>query len=131
MSKSLYKIPYLHKSFFKGFEVKDKDKESNIKNKKFSSKERKSISFKKKFFNKSSCISCNWIDKKIGIYNGNTYITLNVNYKQLGFKIGQFCITRKLPPHSGKQKQIKKVSRAIERLVASRKSLVNRRSRRV
>lgn len=46
--------------------------------------------------------------------------------KHIGYKIGAFCITRRTPPHAGKQKQVKKVSRSLEKLVAERKRIVNR-----
>lgn len=126
MARSLYKLPFIHKSFHKGFEIKDKVVDTK---KSLTSLQRKLSSFSKKLYIKSSCISNAWVDRKVGIYNGKTFITLNVNYRQLGFKLGQFCITRKMAPHSGKQKQKKKVSRALERLVSYRKSVVNRRPR--
>jgi hypothetical protein len=68
----------------------------------------------------------NLLDKKISIYNGKVFITLNVLKKVVGYKLGSFCITRKKPPHTGKQKQVKKVSRARERMVAQRRKIVIR-----
>jgi hypothetical protein len=68
----------------------------------------------------------NLLDKKISIYNGKVFITLNVLKKVIGYKLGSFCITRKKPPHTGKQKQVKKVSRARERMVAQRRKIVIR-----
>jgi hypothetical protein len=71
-------------------------------------------------------LNLNLVDKKISIYNGKVFITLNVLQKILGYKMGSFCITRKKPPHVGKQKQIKKVSRTRERMVAQRRKIVIR-----
>jgi ribosomal protein S19 len=68
----------------------------------------------------------NLLDKRISIYNGKVFITLNVIKKIIGYKIGSFCITRKKPPHVGKQKQIKKVSRTREKMVAQRRKAVSR-----
>jgi len=49
----------------------------------------------------------------------------------MGYKLGSFCITRKKPPHIGKQKQIKKVSKANKKLVADRKEIINRNKEKV
>jgi len=51
------------------------------------------------------------LNKKIGVYNGKVFITLNVNKNLIGNKIGEFCLTRQKPAHSGKQKQVKKVQK--------------------
>jgi len=66
------------------------------------------------------------LDKKISIYNGKVFISLSVIYPIIGYKIGNFCITKKKPPHIGKQKQVKKVSRSNKKLVAERKEIINR-----
>jgi hypothetical protein len=68
----------------------------------------------------------NLVDRKISIYNGKVFVTLNVLRKLIGYKLGSFCITRKKPPHTGKQKQVKKVSRAREKMVAQRRKIVIR-----
>jgi Ribosomal protein S19 len=71
-------------------------------------------------------LNFNLLDKKILIYNGKTFMTLNVFNKVIGYKMGEFCITRKKPPHTGKQKHTKKVSRAREKLVAERRKIIIR-----
>jgi ribosomal protein S19 len=53
------------------------------------------------------------LHKKIGIYNGKVFISLNVTVPFLGYNLGHFCITRIKPPHRGKQKQKKKVQKSI------------------
>jgi len=60
------------------------------------------------FWAKSSLLNLNLLDKKISIYNGRVFISLNVIKQIIGYKLGSFCITKKKPPHIGKQKQIKK-----------------------
>jgi len=37
-----------------------------------------------------------------------------------------FVLQKKKPPHIGKQKQVKKVSRSNKKLVAERKEIINR-----
>jgi len=71
-------------------------------------------------------LNLNLLDKKISIYNGRVFISLNVIKQIIGYKLGSFCITKKKPPHIGKQKQIKKVSKANKKLVAERKDIINR-----
>jgi hypothetical protein len=51
---------------------------------------------------------------------------LNVIKPIIGYNIGAFCITKKKPPHIGKQKQVKKVSKSNKKLVAERKEIINR-----
>jgi hypothetical protein len=68
----------------------------------------------------------NLLDKKIAIYNGKVFITLNVLRQVVGYRLGSFCITRKKPPHTGKQKQVKKVSRTREKMVAQRRKVIIR-----
>lgn len=117
MSRSLFKPVFVHKSLF---EDCLKNKERNI------LKNNVNISKFLYFWAKHSSINTNLVDKKIGIYNGKVFITLNVSKNIMGYKLGQFCITRKKPPHVGKQKQTKKVSRSLERLVKERKRIVNK-----
>lgn len=66
------------------------------------------------------------VNKKLSIYNGSVLITLYVIPQIVGYKLGEFCITRKKPPHIGKQKHVKKVSRQISRMVSERKYIVTR-----
>jgi hypothetical protein len=66
------------------------------------------------------------LDKKISIYNGKVFISLYVIKQVVGYKLGSFCVTRKKPPHIGKQKQIKKVSKTNKNLVEERKRIINR-----
>ena len=78
------------------------------------------------FWAKNSPLNLNLLDKKVSIYNGRVFISLNVIKQIIGYKLGSFCITRKKPPHIGKQKQIKKVSKSNKKLVEERKRIINR-----
>jgi len=126
MSRSLYKPKYVHKSLYDECLI---NKEKNIMKKNninFNDNIGKSIPRFLYFWAKNSPLNLNLLDKKISIYNGRVFISLNVIKPIIGYKIGDFCITKKKPPHIGKQKQVKKVSRSNKKLVAERKEIINR-----
>jgi len=108
MSRSLYKIAYVHRSLFKDCLLKKTNFKFNIKDK-TKIKKMKNIPQSLYFWKRSSNINKTLLNKKIGVYNGKVFITLNVNKNIIGNKLGEFCLTRQKPLHSGKQKQIKKV----------------------
>jgi ribosomal protein S19 len=123
MSRSIYKPSFIHKSLFEDCLI---NKEKNtIKNNIVIDKQ-KNIPRFLYFWTKNSLLNLNLLDKKISIYNGKVFISLNVIKQIIGYKIGSFCVTRKKPPHIGKQKQNKKVSRSQQKLVAERKRIINR-----
>ena len=126
MSRSLYKPQYVHRSLFAECLI---NKEKNIMKKNninFNDSIGKNIPRFLYFWAKNSPINLNLLDKKISIYNGKVFISLNVIKQIIGYKLGSFCVTRKKPPHIGKQKQNKKVSRSQQKLVAERKRIINR-----
>jgi len=123
MSRSIYKPSFIHKSLFEDCLI---NKEKNtIKNNIVIDKQ-KNIPRFLYFWTKNSLLNLNLLDKKISIYNGKVFISLNVIKQIIGYKLGSFCVTRKKPPHIGKQKQNKKVSRSQQKLVAERKRIINR-----
>jgi ribosomal protein S19 len=123
MSRSIYKPSFIHKSLFEDCLI---NKEKNtIKNDIVIDKQ-KNIPRFLYFWTKNSLLNLNLLDKKISIYNGKVFISLNVIKQIIGYKLGSFCVTRKKPPHIGKQKQNKKVSRSQQKLVAERKRIINR-----
>jgi len=65
--------------------------------------------------------------KKIGVYNGKVFISVNVSANNIGYKLGQFCITRIKPPHRGKQKQKKKTQKTIFEKPAAVQKIVTER----
>lgn len=126
MSRSLYKPKYVHKSLFDECLI---NKEKNIMKKNninFNDSIGKNIPRFLYFWAKNSPLNLNLLDKKISIYNGKVFISLNVIKPIIGYNIGSFCITKKKPPHIGKQKQVKKVSKSNKKLVAERKEIINR-----
>jgi ribosomal protein S19 len=109
MSRSLYKLPFVHRSIFKNcLDNKSKKKGQILNEKKI-----KNIPHYLYFWKKNSLINNNLLFKKIGVYNGKVFLSLNVAVPFIGYKLGQFCITRIKPPHRGKQKQKKKVQKTI------------------
>jgi len=109
MSRSLYKIPFVHRSLLKNCLDSKASKESIVTQK----KKLKNISHYLYFWKKNSLINENLLYKKIGVYNGKVFISVNVSPNNIGYTLGQFCITKIKPPHKGKQKQKKKTQKTI------------------
>jgi len=122
MSRSIYKPNFVHKSMFEDCLL---NKEKNIL-KKNNNIVDKNVPRFLYFWKKNSSLNLNLLDKKISIYNGKVFISLYVIKQVVGYKLGSFCVTRKKPPHIGKQKQIKKVSKSNKKLVEERKRIINR-----
>ena len=121
MSRSLYKPSFVHKSMFEDC-LLNKEKNNLKKNNIID----KNIPRNLYFWKKNSPLNLNLLDKKISIYNGKVFISLYVIKQVVGYKLGSFCVTRKKPPHIGKQKQNKKVSKTNKKLVEERKRIINR-----
>ena len=122
MSRSIYKPSFVHKSMFEECLL---NKEKNIL-KKSNNVVDKNVPRFLYFWKKNSPLNLNLLDKKISIYNGKVFISLYVIKQVVGYKLGSFCVTRKKPPHIGKQKQVKKVSKTNKKLVEERKRIINR-----
>jgi len=123
MSRSLYKVPFVHRSVFKSCLDNKANKENFITDK----KKLKNISHYLYFWKKHFLINENLLYKKVGVYNGKVFISLNVSANNIGYTLGQFCITRIKPPHRGKQKQKKKTQKTIFEKPASVNKIVTER----
>jgi len=109
--RSLYKVPFVHRSVF--FKYFNKRKESGVHSNIQGTLNRKKIKLPRYvvFWTKSSKFSRNLlIGRKIAIHNGKVYMFVNLKKGVVGFKLGQFVITRRTVIHSGKLKNVKKVS---------------------
>ena len=130
MARSIFKLPYVHRSLFSACLINRQNTYNTIQNVQVTSQKSKekvkNVPRFLYFWKKASCFNWNIVDRKISIYNGKVFLTWTVSAKHIGYKIGAFSITRRTPPHAGKQKQIKKVSRSLERLVEERRRIVNR-----
>jgi ribosomal protein S19 len=71
--RSLWKMPYLHPVSFQKFFLKKKFLEWNHKN---------------------STINQTFVDKKIKIYNGHFFKTINIVNEMIGFKFGEFIFSK-------------------------------------
>lgn len=59
-----------------------------------------------KIINRNFIISSKFLNKKISIYNGKSFINVFIDKYKLGYKFGEFAYTRKSPVH--KKKKLKK-----------------------
>jgi len=108
MSRSSYKLPYVHKSFFP-YVIEHKKTNSFKVNYKEEALRKKNVENWGFLFKRYSHINDGLVGKKIAVYNGNVFIIYNVSIDSVGFKLGEFSVTRIKPNHAGKIKNQKKV----------------------
>lgn len=60
-----------------------------------------------KIWSRSSTISKTFLNKKVSIYNGRTFIPLFIKENHLGFKFGEFAFTRKYIKKLNTKKSLK------------------------
>jgi hypothetical protein len=102
--RSLYKVPFVHKSVF--FKYVDKRRKLNVHSEIQGVLNRRKVKMPRYliFFKKSSKLSRNkLIDKKVAVHNGKVHMFVNLKKGVVGFKLGQFVITRRTVVHSGKK----------------------------
>src|SRR5437868_10897790 len=107
--RSIYKVPFVHRSLF--FKYVDKRKKLNVHPEIQGILNRIKVKMPRYliFFNKSSKLSKNkLIDRKIAVHNGKVYMFVNMKRGVVGFKLGQFVITRRTVIHSSKKIKNKK-----------------------
>ena len=107
--RSIYKVPFVHRSLF--FKYVDKRKKLNVNLEIQGILNRRKVKMPRYliFFNKSSKLSKNkLIDRKIAVHNGKVYMFVNMKRGVVGFKLGQFVITRRTVIHSSKKIKNKK-----------------------
>jgi len=108
--RSVYKVPFVHRSVFNKYV--DRRKKLNVHSEIQSVLNRRKIKLPRYviFWTKSSKLSRNrLIGRKIAIHNGKVYMFVSLKKGVVGFKLGQFVITRRTVIHSGKFKQTKKL----------------------
>lgn len=111
MARSLSKIPFVHRAVFKQ-SLKSKSKlKFNLEKLLLDQK----VKFNRNicFWNRSSNINKNLLNKRTIVYNGYRFLYLNVNSDIVGNKFGQFVRTRRKPKHKGKKRQVKKIIKKI------------------
>ena len=109
--RSLYKVPFVHRSVF--FKYVDRRRKLSVHSNIQGILNRKKIKMPRYlvFWKKSSKLSgSKLIDRKIAIHNGKVYMFVSLKKGTIGFKLGQFTITRRTVIHSGKMKNKKKLT---------------------
>jgi len=110
MARSLYKLPYVHRSLW----------ENSIQSRKYITYTEK-LAEKKfpwtghlasnlHFWKRNSLLNKRLANttKTIGIYNGLGFVILHLKKKYFGYKLGEYSLSRRTPRHKGKQRQKKK-----------------------
>ena len=60
-----------------------------------------------KVWSRRSMISPSYVDRKVLVYNGKTFVRLTILEEMVGRKFGEFALTRKKPKHKiNKKKQV-------------------------
>jgi ribosomal protein S19 len=62
----------------------------------------------RKFYTKNSIITSWYIGKKVRVYCGNRFITLEISRGMVGYKFGQFIMTKRMGSFIHKKKKKKK-----------------------
>lgn len=111
MSRSLYKLPYVHRSLW--------EKSINARKNRIFTKKMAELIIPAKteleknyyFWKRSSTFNDRLVKtgKTIGVYNGFAFVILYLKKNFSNYKVGQFNVTRRSPKHKGKQRQKKKV----------------------
>lgn len=111
MSRSLYKLPFIHRSLWaKSIQIRKYIKYSDVLFEKTLPYETK-ISSNFYFWKRSSILNKRLAKtaRTIGIYNGFGFQVLHLKKKFFGYKLGEYSLSRRTPKHKGKQRQKKKV----------------------
>ena len=88
MSRPIWKGPFVEKHLLKKLvksAVKGKKRNTTIKT-----------------WSRSSTIIPQFVGKSVKIYNGRTFMPLNITEEMIGHKFGEFSLTRKRPQHKVK-----------------------------
>lgn len=74
MKRSLWKVPFIHATFFKSYKVMDKYNRIILRN---------------------SFIPATYVNKAIKVYNGQFYPSLDILKSKLGHKMGEYIFTKR------------------------------------
>jgi len=111
MARSLYKLPYIHRSLWaKSIKSRKYIKYSQVLAEKILPYETV-LASNLYFWKRSSILNKRLANtnKTIGIYNGFGFIILHLKKKFFGYRLGEYSVSRRTPKHKGKQRQKKKV----------------------
>jgi small subunit ribosomal protein S19 len=84
MTRSSWKTPFSQSHIFKGVYL--------------------NYNFEKpiKIWNRNSVIFPLFVGKVLSIYNGKKFVNVQISEEMVGFKVGEFVVTRKKPIHKKK-----------------------------
>jgi len=109
MARSLYKLPYIHRSLWK---KSISSRKYIVYSKKLSERVQPftNIVSNLYFWKRSSLLNKRLAktNKTICIYNGFSFLVLHLKRKYFGYKLGEYSLSRKVAKHKGKQSQKKK-----------------------
>lgn len=111
MSRSLYKLPFIHRSLWaKSITSRKHIKYSEVLAEKVLPYETV-LASNLYFWKRSSILNKRLAstNKTIGIYNGVGFQILHLKKKFFGYKLGEYSVSRRTAKHKGKQRQKKKV----------------------
>jgi ribosomal protein S19 len=117
MSRSKFKLPYVHRSQINKFLFNKIKRSTRQHLYQYMINKYVSISPVYFFWKRYSNINKRILNKKICVYNGKIFHIVNTNLKCKGYRLGDFSVSRKRPVHKGKQKQIKKIVKKFTRKV--------------
>jgi len=105
--RSSYKVPYVHKSIFSDYINRRKDLKIHDKLASVLKKNKVKLISNLLFWNKASLVNNNRVlmEKRIGVHNGKIFMYVNLNNYAIGFRLGQFVITKKIPINTKKYKK--------------------------
>lgn len=114
MGRSLFKLPFVHRSLFgRSIARREKIFKNNsalkVKFDKLLSEKKSNLYLHFCFWKRASCLNKYLSTRKIMIHSGKFFIIKTPNLNSKGFKLGEFSVTRKRPKHKGKKRQSKKV----------------------
>jgi ribosomal protein S19 len=111
MSRSNYKIPYVHKSMFKEhIDLREltltDEKKAELLNLKITNNI--TIPMSLFFFKRGSRINSTIVGERVCIHNGTLFLMILITPDNVGYKLGQFILSRRTTNHKGKQNQRKR-----------------------
>lgn len=111
MARSLYKLPYVHRSLWAKSIVSRKYIRYSEALAAKVIPHKTELDSNLYFWKRSSILNKRLAEsnKTIGIYNGLGFTILHLKRRFFGYKLGEYAVSRRTPKHKGKQRQKKKV----------------------
>jgi ribosomal protein S19 len=108
MTRSKIKLVYVHRSQFPNFFYNEKKKRLRKKLYAYINEKGVNVGAFYFFWKRFSTITRKLINKRFALYNGYIFHILRTTDNHLGYKLGEFTVTKRSVIHKGKQRQKKK-----------------------